>query len=326
MDNIVAGYLSKLELGKVQQFKNMTVVPLLSSINNSPKYLTLKEALEKKLLTVTEVSEGGAVPELKVVNKAKTSVLLLDGEELVGAKQNRVLNTSILLKKQSETVIPVSCTEQGRWSYTSDEFADSGVVLSPRMREAKAAAVSASLDVSETYQADQQAVWEDIEEMSDQAAARSPTGAMKHIYESRVTDLDSYLKAFKHLPHQKGLLVLINGEVVGFDVVSLEGAYETLHPKLVKSYAMDALLEKKGKKGSVSPGKARIFLEKAKACEERQYKSTGHGWDYRFEGKKTVGSALIYRTKVIHLAFFKITETGKVGRIAGYGRRRDFRT
>lgn len=137
METLIADYLSKLEFGELQSFNNMGVIPLLTSINGSPKYLTLKEALEKKLLKVKEVDEGGSVPELRVINKAKVSVLLLDGEELVGAKQNRVVNTTILLKKESETVIPVSCTEQGRWSYVSEEFADSGTVLSPPHEDGK---------------------------------------------------------------------------------------------------------------------------------------------------------------------------------------------
>ena len=95
METLIADYLSKLEFGELQSFKNMGVIPFLTSINGSPKYLTLKQALEKKLLNVKEVDEGGSVPELKVINKAKVSVLL-DGEELVGAKQNRVVNTTIL--------------------------------------------------------------------------------------------------------------------------------------------------------------------------------------------------------------------------------------
>jgi len=86
METLITDYLSKLEFGELQSFKNMGVIPLLTSINGSPKYLTLKEALEKKLLNVKEVDEGGSVPHLKVINKAKISVLLLDGEELVGAK------------------------------------------------------------------------------------------------------------------------------------------------------------------------------------------------------------------------------------------------
>lgn len=91
MDAIISDCISKLEFGEPQRFNNMGVIPLLTPITHSPKYMTLKEALEKKLLTVTEVDLGGSVPELKVANKAEIPVLLLDGEELVGAKQNRVL-------------------------------------------------------------------------------------------------------------------------------------------------------------------------------------------------------------------------------------------
>ena len=46
---------------------------------------------------VTELDEGGSVPELRVRNLSGASVLLLDGEELMGAKQNRVLNTSVMV-------------------------------------------------------------------------------------------------------------------------------------------------------------------------------------------------------------------------------------
>jgi len=54
-------------------------------------YLTLKEALEKRLLVIKEVSVEASMPELKVINNADVQVLLLDGEELACAKQNRVL-------------------------------------------------------------------------------------------------------------------------------------------------------------------------------------------------------------------------------------------
>ena len=73
-------------------------------------------------------------------------VLILDGEEIAGAKQNRVLNTTVLLKEESETIIPVSCTEQGRWHYTSDKFSDSGVVTAHKVRLYKNLSVSQSLE------------------------------------------------------------------------------------------------------------------------------------------------------------------------------------
>ena len=160
MNPIIINYLLKVEFGELQTFNNMAVIPLFTSVNDSLKYLTLKEALEGGLLAITEISKTGSVPELRVVNKAEIPVLLLDGEELAGAKQNRVLNTTILLKEQSETVIPVSCTEQGRWSYASAEFFESGNIMSHNLRLKKAASVKRSLEASRSYRGDQGAVWE----------------------------------------------------------------------------------------------------------------------------------------------------------------------
>ena len=63
---------------------------------------------------MTEVGEGGTVPELKVINKSPRMILILDDEELVGAKQNRIVNTTMLVQGNSIIIIPVSCVEQGR--------------------------------------------------------------------------------------------------------------------------------------------------------------------------------------------------------------------
>jgi hypothetical protein len=64
-----------------------------------------------------------------VVNRGNKPVFLVEAEDMAGAKQNRVLNTSILLKVVCETIIPVSCTGQGRWSYASKAFSESGNVV-----------------------------------------------------------------------------------------------------------------------------------------------------------------------------------------------------
>jgi hypothetical protein len=325
MDPIIADNLSKLEFGEVQIFKNMAVIPLFTSMDESPKYLTLKEALERRQLIATEISQSGSVPELKVVNKADVPVLLLDGEELAGAKQNRVLNTTILVKEESETVIPVSCTEQGRWSYASAEFFDSGNIMNRELRSRKASHVSRSLKESRSYKGDQGAVWNGIESFACMADVRSATGAMRDVYASRESDLKGYLDAFQYVPRQKGIFVMVNGAVTGFDAISLESAYEIIHPKLVKSYAMDALLSRSDKNGEPSIDKARSFIGEAAQCEEKKFKSIGHGWDHRFEGKDLVGSSLVHQEKVIHLAFFKMDQEERMGRMSSASGRRRFR-
>ena len=117
MNSPVKEFLGQIKVGAKQNHKNMTLYCLLSAQEASIDFLTLDEALVREVLIITELTEGGSVPDLKVHNKSDQKVLLLDGEELVGAKQNRVLNVTILVAPQSETIIPVSCVEQGRWSY-----------------------------------------------------------------------------------------------------------------------------------------------------------------------------------------------------------------
>jgi hypothetical protein len=85
-----------LTLSRPQSAGELTVLPLLRPGTAEPGYLTLGEALARGLTRVTEVSEGGSVPQLLFINDAMRPVLLLDGEELVGAKQNRVLNLTVL--------------------------------------------------------------------------------------------------------------------------------------------------------------------------------------------------------------------------------------
>jgi len=325
VDPIVASYLTGLEVGQPQRFRNLIVFPLFTSLGVGPGYITLSKALEQRVLAVTEVHESGSVPDLKITNKGDQPILLLDGEELVGAKQNRVLDTTILLKKKCETVIPVSCTEQGRWSYVSDRFADSGVVMSPRMRRSKSEAVAMSLERTQRFRADQSQVWAEIEEMSANAQVRSPTHAMRDVFQSKAGELEDYLRAFPCLAHQKGLLAAINGEVAGFDFVSGESAYRSVHSKLIRSYALDALLAN-AEAGAESPsGRAKAFFDEATQAIEKKYKSVGHGWDHRFQGENLVGSALTYRDTVIHMAFFRSTAKHREERMAGASRRRGFR-
>ncbi len=121
--SVVAESLSHIRLDEPQAHQNLFLFPLLGEAANAPEYLLLEEALARGLVRVTEVSEGGSVPELSLVNEGERPVLLLDGEELVGAKQNRILNLSVLVGPHSRTVIPVSCVEAGRWRHTSEAFA-----------------------------------------------------------------------------------------------------------------------------------------------------------------------------------------------------------
>jgi hypothetical protein len=89
---------------------------------NGLDYITLDEALEAQCIEVTEFTETGQVPRIKIINRSGHMVFVMAGEQLVGCKQNRVVNASIMIPPHSEMPLPVTCVERGRWGYRSAVF------------------------------------------------------------------------------------------------------------------------------------------------------------------------------------------------------------
>jgi hypothetical protein len=324
MENAVKNRLQTVHLGEPQSFKNIGIVPLIAPADGKFQYRTLGEALASWDVAISEVSAAGSVPELMVVNRGNNPVLLIDGEELAGAKQNRVLNTSILLKEVSETKIPVGCTEQGRWSYASKAFSESGNVMAYKSRSRKTRSVHSSLESCGAPMSDQGEVWDGIAELQAKACAPSPTAAMSDVYKSREEDLGKCAEIFKPVPGQVGLVALIRGKPAGMDMVSLASAYAKLHPKLVRSYTLEALLDDKAKPAPVNgvTSRTKAFLAEITSAEERQFASVGHGTDYRYKSKALAGTALVHEDEVIHAAFFRLDEAEQPERIASFSNRR----
>jgi hypothetical protein len=329
MEKAVKTRLESVRLGEPQSYKNITIVPLVAPDNGTLQYHTLSEALATQEVAINEVSNAGSVPELMVVNRGKESVLLIDGEELAGAKQNRVLNTSILLKEGCETKIPVSCTEQGRWSYSSQFFSSSGNIMAHKSRSRKTSSVHMSLQSLGSFSSDQGEVWANIAELHSKSQTNSPTSAMSDVYKAREEDLRKCDDIFKPVANQVGLLAFISGAPAGADMVSLAAAYTRLHARLVRSYALEGLLESgsPSQPDSATPPppdpavfteRARSFLEEIASAEEQQFPSIGHGTDFRYrtpvaatpgQQLSTIcGSALVHQNEVIHAAFFRLEE------------------
>ena len=214
----VAECVSKLTLGEPQVHRNLSLFPLLGDGVAEPDYLLLDDALKGGCARVTEVSESGSVPELKFVNDCDSPVLLIDGEELVGAKQNRILNLSVLVPARETIVVPVSCVEAGRWHAESTEFASASRAHYAAGRAEKARHVSMSMSTSGSRHSDQVAVWDDISAKSARMRSTSPTGAAAALYQTHRATLDEYSRAFTTVPSQLGALFMLNGRVLGMDL------------------------------------------------------------------------------------------------------------
>ena len=298
--------LKRATLGSPQTHENLTIFPLLDEVQEGVAYLALREAFEMDLVEVEEVSEGGSVPNLKIRNKAPQPVLLVDGEELKGAKQNRVVNTSLLIAAESEEVIPVSCTEQGRWSYTSRRFGDSGIMMNAKARYKKSMRIRANLMRKAAYDAEQGKVWEDVRNLHHTNFTHSSTGAMWDAFEQKEREMETYLQAFSVLPHQKGMIVFLNGHLFAIDYVSRHNAYAQLHDKWIKSHAIEAINMSKEAGHIVDMElEAHRFLQEVMKTEPvSTHKPVGLGEDHRFDNDAWGGASLVHDEIPVHLTAF----------------------
>lgn len=303
----IQGLLSSIRLGKPHLHNGLGLWPVFADRRSEPSYLTLVEALSLAGFKITEVSEGGSVPTLRVINETPHHVMLFDGEELKGAKQNRILNTSILIAAGTSLDVPVSCTEQGRWSYDTPEFKTSGNLAHSALRKLKSADVAVSLEQSNAHFSNQSAVWSEIESLHEAAKTSdsSRTRAMKDAYEQRQKELDDFTRDLACDDGQCGLLAVVGDRVEGIDVLSRAEAYATLHRRLVESHAMDFLIRKEGKSQKpLDPEAPARFLAAAAKAEETVHATPGLGCDHRLRFRWGHGAALRVDDTIVHLALF----------------------
>lgn len=299
--------LASLRTGDPKIHNGLGLWPVFADCRPEPVYLTLVEALALPGFKITEVSEGGSVPSLRVINETAQHVLLFDGEELKGAKQNRILNTTILIAAGTSLDVPVSCTEQGRWSYASAEFGSSGSLAHAELRKRKSADVAMSLEQSQAHFSNQSAVWEEIESLHVAAntSVSSKTRAMKDAYNERQKELDDFTREVVCHEGQCGLLAVIGDRVEGIDALSRPEAYAKLHRRLVESHAMDFLIRKEGKSSKpLDPQAPARFLAAAAKAEDAMHATPGLGSDHRLRFRWGHGAALRVDDTIVHLALF----------------------
>ena len=165
-----------LLLGKKQECGNITIVPIL---NDSPLKLDILDLTTGFKMGLVEVSEceQSTVGTIMVKNNATSPLLLVDGEEVAGAKQNRIIGQSMLIPPNTSIPIPVNCSEQGRWNYKS-EFKHSNYMANSETRCRKA-----EYNMDNSIRASQGAVWDSIEDLQVKRNSFSKTSALRDNYE-----------------------------------------------------------------------------------------------------------------------------------------------
>ncbi len=192
--------LEKTSTGEGQIRENLNIVPLFITEGEEEffPYLLLEEALEMGHIEVKELTQEGDVNTIIITNNAAEPVLILYGEEILGAKQNRMVNATILLYPQKKTEVPVSCVERGRWRYSSPVFDKAGNFGYNTLRRQKAEQVSHSLKYSQSYAADQGAIWQEIDRKQASMGTSSPTDALPKSTRTTTKNCKNSWKASTH--------------------------------------------------------------------------------------------------------------------------------
>jgi len=305
---------SHFEIGPSSQFRNLTLFPLMRRSTPTPPldYLLLEDGIAQRKVRVTELHAGGSVPELRLENNADLPVLIVDGEELVGAKQNRVLNLTILVPAKQTTVIPVSCVEAGRWKMASPDLKPADHVMYSFGRGKRVADVTESMRSNGTRTSNQGAVWRDIAAKAMRLGASPPTGAMSAIYERHSSMLEEFSRAFKWQDGQSGVTFGMGGRILGLEIFDDPEVMRRFFQKLVRSYALDALDE--SQTGAQPVGledvHVRAHITLVGSAQSFTEQALGLGKDVRFRGPQVSGAALWAQGRYVHIcSFVKNTES-----------------
>lgn len=291
--------LPDVRVGKPIRCKSVSVFPLYTPSSDKVKYTLADEAIAKRSLSVKEVSKSGSVPQLLVENKGNQRVLFLEGEELIGAKQNRILNTSILIAAKSKARIPVSCVEQGRWASNSSQFGHSGSHSPSRVRHALKSSVSKSAKQGQGHCSNQGEVWNQVDNMLCDVGSASPTGAMSAAYDDHQDELDQYKEELKYVEGATGVAVAVGGKVLGFDLFDKPETCKKVWDRILSGCVMDALSHKeKGRRASSA--KVKKLIDDSTGAKWVQIEAVGEGDEYRVEFGNDQGSALSLAKTLVH--------------------------
>ncbi len=302
MTHTISERLRNVRIGEPIESGGLQVFGLYWNNPGGPDYQTLDEAVVAGVLEVTEVSKGGSVPDLKVRNKGKAAVLLMAGEHLRGGKQNRVLNSSILVGSDSEVSIPVSCVERGRWAYRAPQFAGSGSSSHSRLRKMMHEQVTQSYRACGAAASDQGEVWSEVDRKLAETKSQSPSQYLDKAYEDNEVHLRPMLEQLAAPEGACGAVFAYGGQIIGFDLFDRPGTLAVLWQKLVRAYGIDARVVEATRR--VEAKDVRAWLDGSLTCKEEVFKSAGLGEDVRLESDRLVAACLRVEEHPVHVEAF----------------------
>src|ERR1700730_11094474 len=303
-----------LRLGSPQTAGRLTLLPVFHD-GPALEYVTFADAQKDGSAEITEVGEAGAVSTLEVTTSSKVPVLMIDGEILIGLKQNRVLNTTILVPAKTTLNVPVACVEAGRWRRATSKAGRADYALSPKIRAMKRHSVTLSARASGKFTADQGAVWDEVAGSLGDLGVHSETLAYSDIEKQRRPEIQDRLSPLRAGPGRSrdllswfrrdrgrsGVPPLIGGEPVAFDLFDRPSTLAGMWQGLIGSYIAESLVPNPSNEPTDLEA-AVEWIRGAGAGEATRHQAVGLGESVSITGPKHETSALVVDGVAIHIA------------------------
>ena len=312
--------LPDFEIGEPFFLRNLLVFPFLGGNGNREEILTTEEAREAGILNLEETQRVNSVI---LSYEGHTPLYMIDGEEIIGAYQNRVLNTSIYVEEPVRTNIPVSCVEEGRWT-GDNTFRPTSLSAYPSLRAIIASSVTESLKTKRSYDSDQRLVWSSIKERLTTFKLKSMTSSMHDLYESLERDIESYIREFgeggqdpsesvsQNIDEAKGLqrccgfLAFSGDRYLGMELFSSRKFFEKFKKKLLTGYVLDALSLTSRATPLIEINDAKKWVDTILSERYSSFPGVVKGTEVRFKDKEKVARALYKNGRFLHLSAFSL--------------------
>ena len=278
----------------------LEIYPVRTRRTATDHYLTLDEGVLGGLVRVSETVGGGTVNRVRVENLSDRILVLIAGEILVGGKQDRTVEADLLLPPRSGPVpIGVFCVEERRWRESTPRFAPETFFAMPRTRGSIAAGASHS------------AVWDEVAELQESLSVRSPTGALRAVYDDPevAAETEAAVRGIVWERGANGMIVYGRGRLMGTDLFGSPALFAEYREKLLRAYAAQAMASG-GRRGATGGSRrdAERFLERIRRAGMSPRPTPGVGENYRLwdgvDGEMLLDPRRERRAGIVHAAAY----------------------
>lgn len=211
----------------------LTLIPIIATQPiATQQFVTLHDGMAKGVISVREVGDADTweVDSVRVTNRSRETLVIMEGELIEDAMQDRVTAEATTITAGNTKVIQVRCVEEDR-DHGGTRFNPGNAIAEINLRRT-------------VVHSSQDAVWSKVKQINARDSIRTGTNTYriaahaqtKGAGAERRDRLVKQLESLEERPNIVGLAVAIDGQVVAIDRLATPELYRQLEGKLIASY------------------------------------------------------------------------------------------